>query len=139
MRGAADVAFSTEDMADFLQSVLVDKTLLGHDALMQMKGGLLTDDLPLGKVHFGLGLVKVAVTDGHTLIGFTGGALATSSSTGLDVTTGAILSIGATLAKVDTGAGGLALITALQQASLWQPMADDGGALSVTSASAVDL
>ena len=133
MRGAADVAFSTEDMADFLQSVLVDKTLLGHDALMQMKGGLLTDDLPLGKVHFGLGLVKVAVTDGHTLIGVTGGALATSSSTGLDVTTGA------TLAEVDTSAGGLALITALQQASLWQPMADDGGALSVTSASAVDL
>ena len=100
-------------MADFLQSVLVDKTLLGHDALMQMKGGLLTDDLPLGKFNFGLGLVKVAVTDGHTFIGFTGGTLATSSSTCLDVTTGA------TLAEVDTGAGGLALITALQQASLW--------------------
>lgn len=139
MQGEAGVAATADDMIDFLQALLVDQSLLSPQALADMEGWMLTDSTPGGNVYFGLGLVKVSLTNGHTFIGFTGGTLGTSSSTYLDVDTGTIVSLAATSDTTDSASGGLALLNALQQAALWQPIIDDGGPLSIASGSAAEM
>lgn len=139
MRGEAGIVSTAADMITFLKALLVDKTLLGADALAEMTDFIETDSGPGFAAFFGLGLVKVTLDGGHTYVGFTGGTLGTGSSTYLDMDTGTIVSVGATTDALDSAAGGLALLQALEQAAAWQPVVDDGGPVHVASGTAADL
>jgi D-alanyl-D-alanine carboxypeptidase len=135
MRGEAGVVSTTTDMISFLKALFIDKTLLGPAALADMMDGLSTGANDQIATFFGLGLVKVTLANGHTLVGFTGGTLGTASSTYLDVDTGTIISLAGTAQDVDSTSGGLKLFEALEAASAWSPV-DDGSALKIVSGSA---
>ncbi len=139
MRGEAGVVSTTTDMIKFLKALLVDKTLLGPAALAEMEGYIDTGSGPGFSSFFGLGLVKIAIEGGATYVGFTGGTLATASSTYIDLETGAIASLGATSEALDTASGALTVLQALQQNTAWQPGADDGGPVGIQSVAAADL
>jgi D-alanyl-D-alanine carboxypeptidase len=113
MRGEAGIASTTEDMVRFLKALLVDKTLLSDAALAE-----LTEFVPTGAndvidTGFGLGLVKFAFIGGDTYYGFTGGTLATASSTYLNINTGDVVAVGATGSEVDTLEGAFTVLQSL--------------------------
>lgn len=137
MQGEAGVVSTNADMVRFLQALLVDKTLLGGDALSQMTDFFTTDVGPGYQADFGLGLVRVVLEGGATFLGFTGGTLGTGSSTYLDLGTGAVVSVAGTSAEADSVGAALALWQA-SQGGLWErPISS--GAVEVVSASAREV
>ncbi|MGL6208214.1 MAG: serine hydrolase [Paracoccaceae bacterium] len=136
MRGEAGIASTTTDMVRFLQALFVDKTLLGADALAQMQEFVPTGANEVIDTGFGLGLVKFEFLGGDTYVGFTGGTLATSSSTYLNTTTGAVISVAATNEAVDTLEGGFAVLKALEGQL---GVVDSSGPVQVQSGSAADM
>ena len=137
MQGEAGVVSTNGDMTRFLQALLVDKTLLGEDALSQMTDFFKTDVGPGYHADFGLGLVRIVLDDGPTFIGFSGGTLGTGSSTYLDLATGAIVSVAGTNADVDTVGAPLAVWQASQGGPWERPITS--GAVEVASGSAREM
>ena len=134
MRGEAGIASTTADMTAFLRALFIEKTLLGEAALAQMMQFVPTGADETVDTGFGLGLVKFELIGGDTWIGFTGGTLATASSTYLNTRTGEIVAVGATSEAVDTLEGAFAVHEAFDA-----DLTDDGSPLRLVSGSAADL
>ena len=138
MRGEAGIVSTTADMVKFLQALFVDKTLLNAASLAEMTKFVPTGANESIDTGFGLGLVKFAFIGGDTYYGFTGGTLGTASSTYVNLTTGAIVALGATSSEVDTLSGGFSVLQALEGNAAWN-IVDDGSALQLVTGSAHDL
>lgn len=137
MQGEAGVVSTNDDMVAFLRGLLVDKSLLGADALAQMTDFFVTDTGPGGHADFGLGLAQLVLDSGQTFVGFTGGTLATSSSTYIELGSGAIVALAATSAEADSAGGAFAIWQATQ-GGLWD-RETIRGTVSIVSVSAADV
>jgi D-alanyl-D-alanine carboxypeptidase len=140
MRGEAGVVSTNDDMMAFLRALLVNKTLLGTEALAEMTDFFVidvTDTSTAGRFEFGLGLLRISMNTGETFIGFNGDTLGTSSSTYLETTTGALVALAATSFEADSMGGAFA-IWQEAEGGLWEAGAIRG-AISVGSISAADL
>jgi D-alanyl-D-alanine carboxypeptidase len=138
-RGEAGVVTTTDDMIAFMKALLVDKTLLGTDALAQMTDLFVTDSYPGYEVTFGLGIVGINFTDGPRYVGFTGGSLGTACSTYMNVETGEIVSLAGTMDTFDSVQAAFELLQAVALAPSWRAQVDDGGPIRVASGSAAEM
>lgn len=139
LRGEAGVAATTGDMIAFLRALLVDKTLLSPASLAQMTRMMVTESGPGIQATFGLGLAGYRLDEGASYLGFTGGTLATSSATFLDVGSGTVVAVGGTSDAFNANGGVLNLFQGLADDTLWQALTDDGGPVRVTSGSAAEM
>ncbi len=138
LRGEGGVVTTTSDLIAFIQALLIDKTLLSEDSLAAMTRFTTFDEFGGQAASFGLGLARYTVDGGPDLIGFTGGTLGADSSTYIDLTSGAIVSIAATSPDSATLQGAAGLAAAILGTDAWSAPGQKG-ALNIVSGSAADL
>ena len=137
LRGEGGVVTTTGDMATFLRALLVEGRLVGSESLAAMTDFQPIEAAPGFKAGFGLGLARFAVVGGPSIVGFTGGTLGASSSSYLDLATGAVISVATTAPDLDTIASALAGADAATGPA-WETPAGAGPVL-VASGAAADL
>lgn len=137
--GEGGVISTTSDMIGFLRALLVDRSLLGEEALAQMMSFQPIDSLPGEAAGFGLGLASIRLDDGRDLVGFTGETLGANSSSYLDLASGTFVSVAGTRPDVDSQGGSLAMIDAVRRSLAWAPVADDAGPIRIATGAAADL
>jgi D-alanyl-D-alanine carboxypeptidase len=136
-KGEGGVVSTTDDMIDFLRALVKPGGLLSADARREMMDFKVVTEGDGFDMSFGLGLARIRFDSGETFIGFTGGTLGTSSSTYVEVKTGAVVSIAGTASDFASDDGAFALVRMLKEATDWHPQRGDGP-LSVDGASASD-
>lgn len=138
LRGEGGVISTTTDLIAFLEALLVDRSLLGADALAAMTD--FREDVAPGVTSgFGLGLARLAFDDGPELVGFTGETLGTASSTYLDVTSGTFVSIAGTTPGLNSQDASVDLADAVRAAAEWTPAEEGRGPVRIATGSAADL
>ncbi|MGB0905333.1 MAG: serine hydrolase, partial [Mangrovicoccus sp.] len=128
---------TTADMITFLDTLLIEESLLSPESLIQM-----TDMQPseMPGMSFGLGLVMIEFAPDVHVIGFDGGTPGTNASSFIHMESGTILSAAASIAEFSGGFNALlGALDATLTAPIW--VKNDGtGRLRVTEdLSAADL